>query len=116
MHAAQIQGFFDIPVDHLYAKPGLLDRLRELDIDEPVVVTPDVGGIKMARAYAKHARAPTSRSSTSAASRAPSRSPSSTSSATSTGRNVILVDDMISTGGSISDAARIVRKQGAKRS
>ena len=53
MHAAQIQGFFDIPVDHLYAKPVLLKAVQAMKIADPVVVTPDVGGIKMARAYAK---------------------------------------------------------------
>ena len=53
MHAAQIQGFYDIPVDHLYAKPALLERLSELKIEDPVIVSPDVGGIKMARGYAK---------------------------------------------------------------
>src|SRR5690349_18125730 len=53
MHAAQIQGFYDIPVDHLYAKPVLMKAVRALDIPDPVVVTPDVGGIKMARAWAK---------------------------------------------------------------
>src|SRR5690606_23160186 len=53
MHAAQIQGFFDIPVDHLYAKPVLLQAVRRIGLDRPVVVSPDVGGIKMARGYAK---------------------------------------------------------------
>ena len=50
MHAAQIQGFYDIPVDHLYARPVLLDAVEELGVENPVVVTPDVGGTKMARA------------------------------------------------------------------
>jgi len=53
MHAAQIQGFYDIPVDHLYAKPVLLRAIQGLGISDPVIVTPDVGGIKMARSFAK---------------------------------------------------------------
>lgn len=54
LHAAQIQGFFDIPVDHLYAAPVLIRHLREhyvKDLNNLVVVSPDVGGVKMARAY-----------------------------------------------------------------
>ena len=54
LHAAQIQGFFDIPVDHLYAAPVLIRHLREhyvKDLQNLVVVSPDVGGVKMARAY-----------------------------------------------------------------
>jgi len=53
LHAAQIQGFYDIPVDHLYARPVLMRAVKKLAIDDPVIVTPDVGGIRMARAWAK---------------------------------------------------------------
>ena len=53
LHANQIQGFFDIPVDHLYAINDLCNYFKEKNIENPVVVSPDVGGIKMARAYAK---------------------------------------------------------------
>ncbi|MFT5169407.1 MAG: ribose-phosphate pyrophosphokinase [Candidatus Omnitrophota bacterium] len=53
LHANQIQGFFDIPVDHLYAIKVLCNYFKSKDLDNPVVVSPDVGGIKMARAYAK---------------------------------------------------------------
>ena len=55
LHAAQIQGFFDIPVDHLYAKPVFIKHLREQHGDDAsnlTVVSPDVGGVKMARSYA----------------------------------------------------------------
>ena len=111
MHAAQIQGFFDIPVDHLYAKPVLMRAVRALDIDDPVIVTPDVGGIKMARAYAKALGADLAI--------VDKRRISGSEIAVEhvigevEGRNVIIVDDMISTGGSISEAAHIVRKEGA---
>jgi len=113
MHAAQIQGFFDIPVDHLYAKPVLLNAIAGLGIDEPVVVTPDVGGIKMARSYAKALGADLAI--------VDKRRVSGSEIAVEhmigkvDGRNVIIVDDMISTGGSISEAARVVRNHGAQR-
>ena len=54
LHAQQIQGFFDIPVDHLYAAPVIFEYLKTLDLgDELAVVSPDVGGIKMAHAYSQ---------------------------------------------------------------
>jgi ribose-phosphate pyrophosphokinase len=112
MHAAQIQGFFDIPVDHLYAKPVLLKRLRELDIEDPVIVTPDVGGIKMARGYAK----PMGADLAIVDKRRISGSEIAVEHVIGAvdGRNVIIVDDMISTGGSITEAAAILRRNGAK--
>ncbi len=57
LHANQIQGFFDIPVDHLYAINELCSYFKSKDLKDPVVVSPDVGGIKMARAYAKQLNA-----------------------------------------------------------
>src|SRR6186713_3533924 len=53
LHAQQIQGFFDIPVDHLFAAPVVIRYLREKQFNNPVVVSPDVGGLKMASAYAE---------------------------------------------------------------
>ncbi len=53
LHAQQVDGFFDIPVDHLYAAPVLIRYLRQKKIKDPVVVAPDVGGVKMADAYAQ---------------------------------------------------------------
>ncbi|HVS11075.1 MAG TPA: ribose-phosphate pyrophosphokinase [Planctomycetota bacterium] len=113
MHAAQIQGFYDIPVDHLYAKPVLMEAVQALAIEQPVVVTPDVGGIKMARAWAKALAADLAI--------VDKRRISGSEIAIEHvigevgGRNVIIVDDMISTGGSISEAARIVRGEGARK-
>ncbi|MBV8881286.1 MAG: ribose-phosphate pyrophosphokinase, partial [Planctomycetaceae bacterium] len=57
LHAAQLQGFFDIPMDHLYAAPVLVEYFRQLNIKDLTIVSPDVGGIKMARAYAKRLNA-----------------------------------------------------------
>jgi ribose-phosphate pyrophosphokinase len=112
MHAAQIQGFFDIPVDHLYAKPVLIQRLQELKIADPVVVTPDAGGIKMARSYAKVLGADLAI--------VDKRRISGSEIAIEhiigevKDRNTILVDDMISTAGSITEAAGLLMKNGAK--
>lgn len=113
MHAAQIQGFYDIPVDHLYAKPALIGAVRDLGIEDPVVVTPDVGGTKMARAYAKEFGADLAI--------VDKRRISGSEIAVEhvigevEDRNVIIVDDMIATGGSIAEAARIVREKGAEQ-
>ena len=113
MHAAQIQGFYDIPVDHMYAKPVLLEAIRKLAIDNPVIVSPDVGGIKMARSYAK---AMDNADLAIVDKRRISGSQIAVEHVIGEveGRNVVIVDDMISTGGSISEAARIVRKNGAR--
>jgi ribose-phosphate pyrophosphokinase len=114
MHAAQIQGFFDIPVDHMYAKPALLGAVRKLGLEKPVVVSPDVGGIKMARAYAKSLD-------NADLAIVDKRRISGSQIAVEhiigevEGRDVLIVDDMISTGGSISEAARVVKKNGARQ-
>ena len=111
MHAAQIQGFYDIPVDHLYARQVLLDAVKDLEVERPVVVTPDVGGSKMARAYAKRLGADLAI--------VDKRRVSGSEIVVENvigdvnGRNCVIVDDMISTGGSISQAARILKDAGA---
>ncbi len=113
LHAAQIQGFFDIPVDHLYARPVLLEAIGRLAIPDPVVVTPDVGGTRMARAYAKRLHADLAI--------VDKRRLSGTKTVIEhvigdvEGRNCVIVDDMISTGGSISQAAEILRRFGARQ-
>lgn len=112
MHAAQIQGFFDIPVDHLYARPVLLDEVEAMGLDNPVVVTPDVGGTKMARAYAKRLNADLAI----VDKRRISGSETMIEHVIGEveGRNCVIVDDMISTGGSITQAAAILKSKGAK--
>ena len=112
MHAAQIQGFFDIPVDHLYARPVLFEEIDKMGIADPVVVTPDVGGTKMARAYAKRLEADLAI--------VDKRRISGTETTIESvigevdGRNCILVDDMISTGGSITQAAAVLKSKRAR--
>ena len=113
MHAAQIQGFFDIPVDHLYARPVLLDAVGKLGVENPVVVTPDVGGTKMARAWAKRLSADLAI--------VDKRRISGSETVIENvigdvqGRNCVIVDDMISTGGSITQAAETLKRNGAAR-
>src|SRR5688572_6584320 len=58
LHAAQIQGFFDIPVDHLFGTPVLIEPFRNLNLDELTVVSPDAGGVERARAFAKRLNVP----------------------------------------------------------
>ena len=112
MHAAQIQGFFDIPVDHMYAKPALLGAVRRLGLDKPVVVSPDVGGIKMARAYAKRLGAELAL--------VDKRRPKADSVEVMNiigdveGKNVVMFDDVVTTARTLCQAAAAIRKQGAK--
>ena len=113
MHAAQIQGFYDIPVDHLYAKPVLIEAIEKMRIDDPMIVTPDVGGIKMARSYAK-AIGDADLAIVDKRRISGSEIEIEHMIGEVEGRNVIIVDDMISTGGSISEAARVCRSHGAK--
>ena len=111
MHAAQIQGFFDLPVDHLYARPVLLEAVRKLGMDKPVVVTPDVGGTKMARAYAKRLGADLAIVDKRRLSGSETKIEHVIGDVE--GRNCVIVDDMISPGGSITQAASVLRKSGA---
>ena len=113
LHAGQIQGFFDIPLDNLYAINIFVDLLKkEIKPKKTVVVSPDVGGIKMARGYAKRLR-------TSLAIIDKRRnSPDSTEVmhilGEVEGKDALLVDDIIATGGSLVEAAAALKKRGAK--
>ncbi|MBN3041254.1 MAG: ribose-phosphate pyrophosphokinase [Candidatus Omnitrophica bacterium] len=114
LHAGQIQGFFDIPLDHLFAINVFSDYFMKIKkVNDLVVVSPDVGGIKMARAYAK-------RFSCGLAIVDKRRnSPDSTEVmhilGDVDGKNVILVDDMVATGSSLVEAAKALKKNGAKK-
>jgi len=111
LHAAQLQGFFDIPVDHLYAKPVIVKYFHRLDIPDLTVVAPDVGSSKLARGYAKRLDAQLAivdkRRVTDESTQVMSVI------GNVKGRNVLLIDDMISTAGSITEAAKAVKKMGA---
>lgn len=112
LHANQIQGFFDIPVDHLYAINNMCEYFNDSRFKNIVVVSPDVGGIKMARAYAKRLGAGLAivdkrRSS-------PSTTEVMHILGNVKGRNAILVDDIVATAGSIIEATEALIKKGVK--
>lgn len=113
LHAQQIQGFFDIPVDHLSSLPVQLAYLRSLNLDDPVVVSPDTGSIKLADRVSKQLKAKL------AIIDKRRTGDSSTEVANVIGeignRDVIIIDDMITTAGSMTNAIRTARQFGAKR-
>ena len=112
LHAAQIQGFFDIPVDHLLAFPVISKYYESLNISDLVVVTPDVGGIKTARLYSKNLKVKL------AIVDKRRVGPDETEVGFVIGdvkdKNVVIVDDLIATGGSIAQAANTLKEKGAK--
>ena len=114
LHSAQIQGYFDIPCDHIYGSPVLVDYLSTMKLDEIVVVSPDVGGVARARAFAKQMQdSPLAiidkrRSGHNVAE-------SLTVIGEVSGKTAILIDDMIDTGGTICAGAELLRKEGAKK-
>ena len=113
LHAAQIQGFFNIPVDHLYARPVFLKHLQHMRDPGLVIVSPDAGGIRMARAYAKQLGAELAIVDKRRISGEETKVENVIGEVK--GRSVLLVDDMISTAGSITEAVRIVKDKGAER-
>ncbi len=113
LHAAQIQGFFDIPTDHLYARHTFMEHVKLLNLDNPIVVSPDVGGVKMARGYAKGLHADIAIVDKRRISGQEVISENVVGEVE--GRDVIMVDDMISTAGSITDACRILKEKGANK-
>ncbi len=111
LHADQIQGFFDIPVDNLFGSLICVDHLKNMNIDDIVVVSPDAGGVDRARYYARKVKA-------GLAIIDKRREMANVSEVMHVigdvkGKNCILVDDMIDTGGSISGAARALKENGA---
>ena len=111
LHAQQVQGFFDIPVDHLYSMPVLLKYLRTRLTRKTVVVSPDVGGLKMASAYSQALGA-------NLAIVAKQRKSATETKALYVigeveGCDVLLVDDLTETGGTLTSAATILKERGA---
>ncbi|HVE32817.1 MAG TPA: ribose-phosphate pyrophosphokinase [Gemmatimonadaceae bacterium] len=111
-HQHQLQGFFDVPVDHLYAMPVFTAHYRKMQLHEPVVVAPDVGSAKMARGFAKRLNA----SLAIIDKRRPQPNVSEVVNVVGEveGRDCILVDDMIDTAGTVSEASRALKKLGAE--
>jgi len=113
LHAQQIQGFFDIPVDHLYAAPVIYEYLKSKKLTDVVVVSPDVGGLKMAYAYSQTLE------STLAIVAKRRKSATDVESmgviGDVRGKNVLLVDDLTETAGTLANAAAILKKKKAKK-
>jgi len=113
LHAQQIQGFFDIPVDHLYAAPVMYDYLKKKLLPDLVVVSPDVGGLKMAHAYSQVLEA--------GLAIVAKRRKNATEIESMTvigeirGKTILMVDDLTETAGTLTTAAKLLRRKGARR-
>jgi ribose-phosphate pyrophosphokinase len=114
LHSAQIQGYFDIPVDHVYGSPVIVDYINSKQLEDIVVVSPDVGGVARARAFAKRLNdAPIAIIDK----RRQAHNVAEVMNVVGdvAGKTAILVDDMIDTGGTISEGAKILRQVGARQ-
>jgi len=112
LHAGQIQGFFDIPLDHLFAVSVFVEYFKKKGLEDVVIVSPDVGGIKMARAYAKRFEA--------GLAIVDKRRLSDVEAEVMhimgdvKDKNIIIVDDMVATAGSLGEACEALKKEGAR--
>ena len=111
LHAAQIQGFFDVPVDHLWASSIFIPYIKAMNLDNLSIASPDMGGAKKANIYAKHLNAPLiichkDRSKANVIG-------SMTAIGEIEGRNVVIVDDMVDTAGTITKCAEVLMERGA---
>jgi ribose-phosphate pyrophosphokinase len=111
LHSSQIQGFFDIPLDHLYASPVLIRAFRKMNLDNLIVVAPDVGGAKTARSYAKRLNTDL----VLLDKRRPAHNVSEIINIIGDveGKNAIIVDDMIDTGSTFVKCAEALKNKGA---
>src|SRR4029077_15911774 len=112
LHAGQIQGFFNIPVDHLYGMPVLMEDMRMRFNHEAVIVSPDAGGVERARAYSK--RLGTSLAIIDKRRPAPNVSEVVNIIGDVRGRDAIIVDDLVDTAGTLCAAATAIKQQGAR--
>ncbi len=113
LHAGQIQGFFDIPVDHLYAMPVLIEYLKDLEIPDLTLVSPDAGGVERARAFAK--RLDADLAIIDKRRTGPNEAEVLHIVGHVAGRNVIICDDLIDTAGTLVNAVTALRKKKAER-
>jgi ribose-phosphate pyrophosphokinase len=113
LHTLQIQGFFNIPVDHLFAAPVLLDAIREMALADLVIVSPDVGGVARARAIGK--RLDASLAIIDKRRSGPNETEVLNVVGDVEGRNVLILDDIIDTAGTLVQAEAALREHGAKR-
>jgi ribose-phosphate pyrophosphokinase len=113
LHAAQIQGFFDIPLDHLYARPVILEYIREKNFPNVVIVSPDVGSVERSRAFAQKINATL----VIIDKRRPKPNEASVYNVIGSVENAtaIIVDDMVDTAGTLAQVAHAVKEQGADK-
>jgi ribose-phosphate pyrophosphokinase len=111
LHAQQVAGFFDIPVDHLFAAPVLIRYLRAKRLADPIVVSPDVGGLKMASAYAQALG--TGLAIVAKRRKSPTETEALNIIGDVEGRQIILVDDLTETAGTLTSAAKMLMDHGA---
>jgi ribose-phosphate pyrophosphokinase len=112
LHAGQIQGFFNVPVDHLYAMPVLLDYITKKKIEDLVLVSPDAGGVERARAFAKRIQA--NLAIIDKRREGPNQAQVMNIIGDVKDKNALLLDDMIDTAGTIVQAAKACADQGAR--
>jgi ribose-phosphate pyrophosphokinase len=113
LHAGQIQGYFDIPADHLFAAPVLLDAIRAMDLPDLVIVSPDAGGVERARALAKRLHVGIAIIDKRRV--GPNEAEVLHVVGDVQGKNVFIVDDIIDTAGTLAQSIRALRDQGAQR-
>ncbi|HIE65889.1 MAG: ribose-phosphate pyrophosphokinase [Nitrospira sp.] len=113
LHAGQIQGFFNIPVDHLYASPVLLDYFKKKNFNNLTIVSPDAGGVERARAFAK--RMNVGLAIIDKRREGPNRTKIMNIIGDVANRDILILDDMIDTAGTISQAAIAIKKKGANQ-
>src|SRR5216117_3016431 len=113
LHAGQIQGFFNIPVDHLFAAPVIIDYLGKKDLQDPVLVSPDAGGVERARAIAKRLNA--GLAIIDKRRDKPGAAVAMNLIGDVEGHDAVVIDDMIDTAGTLVQAVTAVQREGARR-
>jgi ribose-phosphate pyrophosphokinase len=113
LHAGQIQGFFNIPVDHLFAAPVIIDHLAKKELEDLVLVSPDAGGVERARAIAKRLRA--GLAIIDKRRDGPNVAVFMYLIGEVKGKDVVIIDDMIDTAGTLIQAVEAVKREGARR-
>jgi len=113
LHAGQIQGFFNIPVDHLFAAPVIIDYLGKKDLHDPVIVSPDAGGVERARAIAKRLKA--GLAIIDKRREGPNQAVATHLIGDVHGQDAVVIDDMIDTAGTLVQAVEALAREGARR-
>jgi len=113
LHAGQIQGFFNIPVDHLFATPVIIDYLGKKDLRDPVIVSPDAGGVERARAIAKRLKA--NLAIIDKRRDGPNVAVFMHLIGDVLGKDVVIIDDLIDTAGTLIQAVEALQREGARR-